>query len=147
QKNCETWADSVIKTLKPDERIAQLFMVAAYSDTASHNNNIENVTKLVQDQKIGGLIFFKGTPYREAQLTNTYQSLAKVPLLIGMDAEWGLAMRLDSVPKFPFQMTLGAMDNDTLVYQMGAEIARECKRLGIQENFAPVVDINDNPEN
>jgi len=121
--------------------------VAAYSDTASHNHNIESVTKLIEDQKIGGLIFFKGSPYREAQLTNSYQSLSKVPLLIGMDAEWGLAMRLDSVPKFPFQMTLGAMDNDSLVYQMGAEIARECKRLGVHEDFAPVIDINDNPEN
>jgi len=146
-KQCEAWADSVLKALTPDERIGQLFMVAAYSDSASHNNNIESVTKLIQEQKIGGLIFFKGSPYREGILTNTYQSLSKVPLLIGMDAEWGLAMRLDSVPKFPFQMTLGAMDNDSLVYQMGAEIARECKRLGIQENFAPVIDINDNPEN
>ena len=147
QKQNEVWADSVMKTLTPDERIGQLFMVAAYSDSASHNNNIESVTTLIQEQKIGGLIFFKGGPVRQAQLTNTYQSISKVPLLIGMDAEWGLAMRLDSVPKFPFQMTLGAMDNDSLVYQMGAEIARECRRLGVHEDFAPVIDINDNPEN
>src|ERR1700722_3175912 len=147
QKQNEIWADSVMKTLTPDERIGQLFMVAAYSDSASHNNNIESVTTLIQEQKIGGLIFFKGGPVRQALLTNTYQSISKVPLLIGMDAEWGLAMRLDSVPKFPFQMTLGAMDNDSLVYQMGAEIARECKRLGVHEDFAPVIDINDNPEN
>ena len=141
------WADSVMKKLTPDERIAQLFMVAAYSDTLHHEKNNEQVTKLITEQKIGGLIFFKGGPVRQAMLTNTYQSISKVPLLIGMDAEWGLAMRLDSVPKFPFQMTLGAMSNDSLVYQMGAEIARECKRLGVQEDFAPVIDINDNPEN
>jgi len=147
QKQNEVWADSVIKTLSPDERIGQLFMVAAYSDTASHGNNIGNVTMLIEEQKIGGLIFFKGGPVHQAQLTNMYQSLSKVPLLIGMDAEWGLAMRLDSVPKFPFQMTLGAMNNDSLVYKMGAEIARECKRLGVHEDFAPVIDINDNPEN
>jgi beta-glucosidase-like glycosyl hydrolase/CubicO group peptidase (beta-lactamase class C family) len=147
QKPYELWADSVISTLSPDERIGQLFIVAAYSDTASHNHNIEEVTKLIQDQKIGGLIFFKGGPVSQAQLTNTYQSISQVPLLIGMDAEWGLAMRLDSVPKFPFQMTLGAMDNDSLVYKMGVEIARECRRLGVQEDFAPVIDINDNPEN
>jgi len=140
------WADSVMKTLTAEEKIAQLFMVAAYSDTA-HNKNIEDVTKLIQEQKIGGLIFFKGGPVRQAELTNTYQAMCKVPLLIGMDAEWGLAMRLDSVPKFPLQMALGAMKNDSLVYQMGVEIARECKRLGVQEDFAPVVDINDNPDN
>jgi beta-glucosidase-like glycosyl hydrolase/CubicO group peptidase (beta-lactamase class C family) len=145
-KQTEAWADSVIKTLSPDERIGQLFMLAAYSDSV-HASNIDDITKLIQEQKIGGLIFFKGGPVKQAELTNTYQSISKVPLLIGMDAEWGLAMRLDTVPKFPFQMTLGAMDNDSLVYQMGREIARECKRLGVQEDFAPVIDINDNPEN
>ncbi|MGP8214805.1 MAG: glycoside hydrolase family 3 N-terminal domain-containing protein [Bacteroidia bacterium] len=146
QKQYETWADSVMQKLTPDERIGQLFMVAAYSDT-NHPKNEEEVTNLIEEQKIGGLIFFKGGPVKQAELTNNYQALSKVPLLIGMDAEWGLAMRLDSVPRFPFQMALGAMNNDSLVYQMGAEIARECKRLGVQENFAPVVDINDNPEN
>lgn len=141
------WADSVMKTLTPDERIAQLFMVAAYSDTTHYTTNIDDVTKLIQEQKIGGLIFFKGGPVRQAELTNRYQGMSKVPLLIGMDAEWGLAMRLDSVPRFPFQMALGAMSNDSLVYFMGAEIARECRRLGVQEDFAPVIDINDNPIN
>jgi beta-N-acetylhexosaminidase len=142
------WADSVLKKLTPDERIGQLFMVAAYSDSSKHTTkNIEQVTKLIEEQKIGGLIFFKGGPVKQAELTNTYQSKSLVPLLIGMDAEWGLVMRLDSVPKFPYQMTLGAMSNDSLVYQMGAEIARECKRLGVHEDFAPVVDINDNPDN
>ncbi len=145
---CIHWADSVIKILSPDERIGQLFMVAAYSDTSSkYKDDKEKLTKLINEQKIGGLIFFKGTPYRQAELTNYYQSLSKVPLLIGMDAEWGLAMRLDSVPRFPFQMALGAMNDTTLVYRMGVEIARECKRLGVQEDFAPVVDINDNPDN
>ncbi len=143
----ERWADSVMKTLTPDERIAQLFMVAAYSDTANHDNSRARDSELVSRQKIGGLIFFKGGPLKQARLTNYYQSLSKVPLLIGMDAEWGLAMRLDSVPKFPFQMTAGAANDDSLVYLMGKEIARECKRLGVQEDFAPVIDINDNPEN
>lgn len=146
QKQYEVWVDSVMQKLTPDERIGQLFMVAAYSDT-NHPKNLEDVTRLIHEQGIGGLIFFKGGPVKQAELTNSYQSLSKVPLLIGMDAEWGLAMRLDSVPRFPFQMTLGAMNNDSLVYQMGAEIARECRRLGVHEDFAPVVDINDNPEN
>ncbi len=136
-----------MKTLTPDERIGQLFMVAAYSDTASHDNSMARDTALIREQKIGGLIFFKGSPLRQALLTNYCQSLSKVPLLIGMDAEWGLAMRLDSVPKFPFQMTAAAAGSDSLVYLMGAEIARECKRLGVQEDFAPVIDINANPDN
>jgi len=145
---CEHWADSVMKTLTPDERIGQLFMVAAYSDTTSiRKGEVEKLNKLINEQKIGGLIFFKGTPYKQAELCNYYQTIANVPLLVGMDAEWGLAMRLDSVPKFPFQMTLGAMNDTLLVFKMGAEIAKECKRLGVQVNFAPVVDINDNPDN
>jgi beta-N-acetylhexosaminidase len=145
---CEHWADSVIKTLNPDERIGQLFMVAAYSDTASiHKDDSIKLSKLIDEQKIGGLIFFKGTPARQAWLCNYYQSISTVPMLIGMDAEWGLAMRLDSVPRFPFQMTLGAMDDNSLIFKMGAEIAKECKRLGVQVDFAPVVDINDNPKN
>ncbi len=145
---CEYWADSVLKTLSPDERIGQLFMVAAYSDSSDkHKDDKEKLTKLLNEQKIGGIIFFKGSPYKQAELCNYYQSLANVPLMIGMDAEWGLAMRLDSVPRFPFQMTLGAMKDTTLVFQMGQEIASECKRMGVQVDFAPVVDINDNPDN
>lgn len=145
---CEHWADSVIKTLSPDERIGQLFMVAAYSDTSEkHKDDKEKLVKLIDEDKIGGVIFFKGTPCQQAERCNYYQSMSGVPLLVGMDAEWGLAMRLDSVPRFPFQMTLGAMKDTSLVFQMGAEIAKECKRIGVQVNFAPVVDINDNPDN
>ncbi len=139
------WADSVFKTLSPDERIAQLFMVAAYSN--KDKTHYKEIKLLVEDYKIGGLIFFQGGPIRQANLANAYQSFSKVPLLMSMDAEWGLAMRLDSTTKFPRQMTLGAIQNDSLIYQMGAEIARQCKRLGMQINFAPVIDINNNPLN
>ncbi len=140
-----SWADSVFKTLSPEERIAQLFMVAAYSN--KDKTEVNEIKKLVKQYKIGGLIFFQGGPVRQAQLTNTYQSLSKVPLFIAMDAEWGLAMRLDSTIRFPRQMTLGAIQNDSLIYTMAVEIARQCKRLGMQINFAPVVDINNNPLN
>jgi beta-glucosidase-like glycosyl hydrolase/CubicO group peptidase (beta-lactamase class C family) len=139
------WADSVFKTLSPDERIAQLFMVAAYSN--KDKVHVKEIKKLIVNNKIGGLIFFQGGPERQANQANIYQSISKVPLLMSIDAEWGLAMRLDSTTKFPRQMTLGAIQNDTLVYEMGAEIARQCKRLGMQINFAPVVDINNNPLN
>jgi beta-glucosidase-like glycosyl hydrolase/CubicO group peptidase (beta-lactamase class C family) len=139
------WADSVFKTLSPDERIAQLFMVAAYSN--KDKAHVKEIKMLVDQYKIGGLIFFQGGPLRQAMLSNCYQSCAKVPLLISMDAEWGLAMRLDSTTKFPRQMTLGAIQNDSLIYGMGVEIARQTKRLGMQVNFAPDIDINNNPLN
>lgn len=143
--NDNRWADSVFKTLSPDERIAQLFMVAAYSN--KDKAHVKEIKKLVDEYKIGGLIFFQGGPVRQAMLSNCYQSCSKVPLLISMDAEWGLAMRLDSTTKFPRQMTLGAIQNDSLIYQMGVEIARQTKRLGMQVNFAPDIDINNNPLN
>lgn len=139
------WADSVFKSLTPDERIAQLFMVAAYSN--KDKTHVKEIKKLVDQYKIGGLIFFQGGPVRQAILSNCYQSCSKTPLFIAIDAEWGLAMRLDSTTKFPRQMTLGAIQNDTLIYEMGAEIARQCKRLGMQINFAPVADVNNNPLN
>ncbi|MFH1319558.1 MAG: glycoside hydrolase family 3 N-terminal domain-containing protein [Bacteroidota bacterium] len=143
---CETeWADSVFASLAPDERIAQLFMVAAYSNKGKAD--VDKISKLINNYNIGGLIFFKGAPVRQAKLTNYYQSIAKTPLLIAIDAEWGLAMRLDSTIKFPYQMTLGAIRDDDLIYEMGAEIARQCKRLGIHVNLAPVVDVNNNPLN
>lgn len=139
------WVDSVFNTLSDDEKIAQLFMVAAYSNRdSSHQQEIEN---LVTQQKVGGLIFFQGGPVRQANLTNNYQSKAKVPLLISIDAEWGLAMRLDSTMKFPKQMSLGAISDDKMVYEMGEQIADQCKRLGIHVNLAPVADVNNNSEN
>ena len=138
------WVDSVFNSLNIDERIAQLFIAPAWSNK---KNNIEELTKLIKENKIGGLIFMQGGPVKEAILTNFYQSISKVPLLVSMDAEWGLAMRLDSVIGFPRQMMLGAMKDDSLVYEMGKEIAYQCIRLGININFAPDIDINNNPRN
>ena len=120
------WADSVFSTLDLDQRIAQLMMVAAYSDRdAKHEQGIED---LIRQRNIGGIIFFKGGPARQAKLTNRFQAAAKTPLMIGMDLEWGLAMRLDSTIRFPRQMTLGALQNDSLIEEMGLEIAREIMR-------------------
>ncbi len=139
------WADSVFKTMTPEERIGQLFMVAAYSN--KDKAHIKEIKKLIKENKIGGLIFFQGGPVRQALLTNQYQAMSKVPLFVAMDAEWGLSMRLDSTIRFPRQMTLGAIQNDSLIYKMGVEIARQCKRMGMQINFAPDADINNNPLN
>ena len=140
-----SWADSVFNSLTPDERLAQLFMIPAYSNKGKEHK--EQIASLVYDYKVGGIIFFQGGPVRQAALTNYYQSLSKVPLMISIDAEWGLSMRLDSTFKFPRQMMMGAIRNDSLVYRMGAEIARHCKRIGTHINFAPDIDINNNPAN
>jgi len=141
----EAWVDSIMAVLTPEQRIGQLFMVAAYSNRGK--DHIEELSKLICTNNIGGLIFFQGGPVRQAIQTNYYQSIAPTPLLISIDGEWGLSMRLDSTMRFPKQMALGAIGDNTLIYSMGLEIARQCKRLGIHINFAPVVDINNNPLN
>lgn len=141
------WADSVFNALSPDERIAQLIMVAGYSNrTPAYEDSL---TALVARYKLGGVVFFQGGPVRQAQLTNRLQASSSVPLLIAMDAEWGLAMRLDSTVRYPYQMTMGAMPsgNEKLIYNMGADLARQCRRLGVHVNFAPSVDVNNNPNN
>lgn len=145
QENRDRWVDSTFNRLTEEERIAQLFMVAAYSNR--DDSHKDEISRLIKDYKIGGLIFFQGTPTRQAELTNHYQSLSKAPLLISMDLEWGLGMRLDSTLSFPRQLTLGANPDSKLIYEMGKEIARQCKRLGVHINFAPVVDVNNNPNN
>lgn len=132
-------------TLTPDQRVAQLFMVAAYSNRTRVDE--DSVSTLIQQYGIGGLIFFQGGPGRQARLLNRYQSQAQVPLLVAMDGEWGVGMRLDSVVKFPYQMSLGGGLDTTLLYDMGREVARQFKRLGMHVNFAPVVDVNNNAAN
>ncbi|MCX6258640.1 MAG: serine hydrolase [Bacteroidia bacterium] len=139
------WVDSVFSSLSPDEQIAQMFMVAAFSNKDSLH--VREISELIRKYQVGGLIFMQGGPGRQARLTNRYQSLAKVPLMIAIDGEWGLAMRLDSTVSFPRQMMLGAISNDTLIYEMGKEIARQCRRMDINIEFAPVADVNNNPRN
>ena len=139
------WVDSIMQDLTPNERIAQLIMVAAYSNRDLKHK--EEIVKLIKEQKIGGLIFFQGTAKKQVQLMNDYQLVSEVPLLGAIDAEWGLGMRLDNTISFPFQMALGAIKDDTLLYKMGEEVARQIKRTGLHMNFAPVVDVNNNPNN
>lgn len=139
----QKWVDSVYNSMSLNERLGQLFMVAAYSNK-NQNSNIE---KLITENKIGGVIFFQGGPVRQAQLTNKYQSLSKIPLFIGLDAEWGLGMRLDSTTNYPYNMTLGAIQDLKLIEKLGAQMGKEGKRLGLHFNFAPVLDINTNARN
>lgn len=139
------WVDSIYGGMSFEERVGQLFMVAAYSNKdAAHERGVD---KLITDYKIGGLIFFQGGPVRQARLTNRYQEKSKVPLFIGIDAEWGLSMRLDSTYRYPWNMTLGAVQDMKLIEKMGQQMAVQAKRMGIHFNFAPVLDINTNPLN
>lgn len=141
-----SWVDSVFNTLTPKERIAQLFLVRAHTNLGQRY--IDSVAQVVKNEQLGGLVVFQGGPVRHVDMFNQYQKLSKVPLLITFDGEWGLGMRLpDSTLSYPYQMTLGAVQNDQLIYQMGQEVAKDFHRLGMHFNFAPVVDINNNPKN
>ena len=139
------WVNQKYDEMTMDQRVGQLFIVAAYSNRdAIHESEIE---KLVADENIGGLIFMQDLVDNQISMTNRYQSVAKVPLLIGMDAEWGLAMRLKNVERFPWNMTLGALKDNQLVYQVGQNIAFQAQRMGVHFNFAPSIDVNVNPNN
>lgn len=141
-----TWVDSVFNSLTPKERIAQLFLVRAHTNLGQRY--IDSVAQVIKNEQLGGLVVFQGGPVRHVDMFNKYQQLSKVPLLITFDGEWGLGMRLpDSTLSYPYQMTLGAVQNDQLIYQMGQEVAKDFHRIGMHFNFAPVVDINNNPKN
>ncbi|CAM3344155.1 glycoside hydrolase family 3 N-terminal domain-containing protein [Zobellia roscoffensis] len=139
------WVDAQYNKMTLDEKLGQLFMVMVASDQSKAST--DKVRTLIKEQQIGGVIFSTGGPDRQAKLTNDYQSASKIPLLVGMDAEWGLAMRLDSTYAFPWNMTLGAITDNTIVQKVGERIGEHAKRLGVHINFAPDVDINTNPQN
>lgn len=139
------WVDSIYNSMSLEERIGQLYMVDVFSQASKATT--DKIKEYIRDYHIGGVIFSKGGPHRQAILNNEYQELSKIPLLIGMDAEWGLAMRLDSTFAYPWNMTLGAVQDDKLIEQVGARIGEHNKRLGVHINFAPSVDINNNPRN
>ena len=139
------WVDSVFNSLSPDARIGQLFIAAV--TPSSNEATRELVQRLVTQKMVGGLIYENSTIAEQAEVTNLAQSLAAVPLMITIDGEWGLGMRLKEVPNFQRNLILGAIDDDMLLYEYGREVARQCRRMGIQVNFAPVLDVNDNPLN
>ena len=139
------WADSLLNGMSLEEKVGQLFMIETYSNKSERY--YQSIQEKIRKYHLGGLIFFQGTAPVQARLTNEYQSLSKTPLFIGMDAEWGLGMRLENTTSFPKQITLGAIKDNSLIEKMGEEIGWEMKRLGVHINFAPVADINTNPEN
>src|SRR5215204_6161825 len=139
------WVDSVLKSLSPEEKIAQLMVIRAHSNLGA--DHVANVSELISKYNVGGLCFFQGGPVRQANLTNLYQSISKTPLMVTIDGEWGLGMRLDSVIKFPYQLTLGSLSDEKIIYELGRAVGEQMKRIGVQVNYAPVVDINNNPNN
>jgi beta-N-acetylhexosaminidase len=141
----QKWVDSLYNSMSIEEKIGQLYMVQVYSNKGRAHE--AGIIKLIKNQHIGGIIYTNGGPVRQARLNNSLQAASKIPLLIGMDAEWGLSMRLDSTYAFPWNMTLGAISDNNLIEQTGRQIGEHCKRLGVHFNFAPVVDINTNPKN
>ena len=139
------WVDSVYSSMTLNQKVGQLFVVQAVS-----NKGISHKTKILDEitsNRVGGIIFSNGSAEEQVKLTNLYQEMSDIPLLIGMDAEWGLSMRLDSTFSFPWNMTLGAISDNELIKHVGNRIAAHCKRIGVNFNFAPVVDINTNPKN
>jgi len=143
--NREQWVDSVFNSLSDDQRIAQLMVIRAHSNLGP--DHVAKVVNDIRQYNVGALCFFQGGPIRQANLTNYYQSIAKTPLMMTIDGEWGLGMRLDSVTKYPYQLTMGAINDENLVYRMGVAIGEQCKRIGVHVNYAPVIDINNNPNN
>jgi len=139
------WVDSVFRKLNKREKIAQMFFVRAHTNFSKAYE--DSVGVVVKKERIGGLVFFQGGPGRQAILTNKYQAMARVPLLVTSDGEWGLGMRLDSTISYPYQMALGAIQDRELLYKMGLEVAKDYKRIGMHMNLAPDVDVNNNAQN
>jgi beta-N-acetylhexosaminidase len=141
----QQWVDSVFATMSEDERIGQLLMLRAHTNKgAAYEDEVANQIARLRP---GGLCFFQGTIERQAEVTNRYQSLCRVPLMVSMDAEYGLGMRLSNAITYPRQMTLGALRDEDLIYQYGQEMARQCRRLGVHISFSPCADVNNNPAN
>jgi beta-N-acetylhexosaminidase len=142
------WADSVFNSLNDDQRIAQLIILRESSYNPQGPVYYDSaITEAIKKYNIGGIVLFQGTPVKQADFINYFQSVAQTPLMVCIDGEWGLGMRLDSVAPLNHQMMLGAINDSALIYQYGKLVGRQCKRMGIHVNFAPVVDINNNPNN
>ncbi|MEN8788473.1 MAG: glycoside hydrolase family 3 N-terminal domain-containing protein [Flavobacteriaceae bacterium] len=139
------WVETRYQALSLEEKIGQLFMIIAQSDQGPQAT--EKIKKLIIDHGIGGVIFSTGGPVRQARLTNEFQAASKLPLLIGMDAEWGLSMRLDSTYAFPWNLTLGAIQDSAIIAEVGHQIGLHARRMGVHINFAPDIDVNINPQN
>ena len=139
------WVNAAYNKMTLEEKVGQLFMVSIGSNDGKAAT--DRISDLIEKHKLGGVIFLKGEPTKQVQLTNDFQAKSKIPLLIGQDAEWGLSMRLDSTYAFPWNMTLGAIQDDQSIEKVGFQIGKHAKRIGVHINFAPDIDVNNNPRN
>lgn len=142
---CQAWVDSVFHKMSLKEKVGQLFIY-----TIAPNDSKANMALLrdaVHTYKVGGLLYSKGELESQAILTNQAQEMAKVPLMITFDGEWGLSMRLKNTPVYARNMVLGCISDEELIYEYGQEVARQFRELGVHVNFAPVADVNINPKN
>ena len=144
-KKANDWVQKTYNSLSQDQKLGQLFIIALYTNKGE--DYINNVRNIVVNEQIGGLILMQDDATKEINLVNEFQTKSKVPLMIGMDAEWGIFQRIATAHKFPWAMTLGAIQDKNLITEMAAKIAEDCKRMGINWDFAPVVDVNTNPDN
>ena len=145
EQKAEKYADSLYQQLSLDEKIGQLYIVALYNNRGEEE--IQKTRNLVEKEKIGGLILMQDNAEKHIQLLNEFQEKSRVKMMIGIDGEWGLFQRFPAAHKFPWAMTLGAIQDNSLIYEMTSKIAEDCKRMGIYWDFAPVVDVNTNPAN
>ena len=144
-KKAEKWVDDKYNSLSQSERLGQLFIIALYTNKG--DNHIDEIRNIVNKEQIGGLILMQDDAAKEINLVNEFQQKSKTPMMIGMDAEWGLYQRIATAHKYPWAMTLGAIQDKDLIEKMSAKIAEDCHRMGINWDFAPVVDVNTNPNN
>lgn len=128
-----------------EEKVGQLFMVAAWSN--KDQRHLQELQKLIAEEHIGGICIFQGSPHKQVELLNALQESSEIPLMVASDAEWGPSMRLDSTVLYPRQLGMGAIRDDSIIYQFGREMGRQLKLLGVHINFAPVIDVNNNSRN
>ncbi|MEM9549193.1 MAG: glycoside hydrolase family 3 N-terminal domain-containing protein [Bacteroidota bacterium] len=146
QNSQDQWVDSIYSNMTLDEKIGQLFMIRA--SAKRNEKEAETISKYIRDFNIGGICFFQGDPVQLVNLMNRYQGKSKLPLMTSIDGEWGLGMRYPKQAiSFPRALTLGAIQDDNLIFEMGKQIGQHCRRVGLNVNFAPVVDVNNNPKN
>ncbi len=142
----DRWVDSVFQSMSQEERLGQLFMIRAHSDKGP--DHVAGVEQLIRDYHVGSLCFFQGTPEKQVELTNRYQAISRIPLMVAIDGEWGLGMRLKQhTISYPRQLAMGAIQDNWIIYEFGKEVARQCRRIGVHVNFAPVADVNNNAAN
>ncbi len=141
----DSWVFDQLNQMTLDEKVGQLFMIRAQSNWGK--KDLDYVETLIKKYNVGGLAFFKGSALKQIELTKRYRKLSKIPLFIAMDSEWGLGMRLNDAISYPKQLTLGAIRNNRLIYEMGYEIGEQLNRIGVNFSYSPVVDINNNPNN